>query len=41
VGADAILLIVAILDDAKLKWLHDLAVDAGLRRSSRCTMSAS
>ncbi len=29
-GADAILLIVAILDDARLKKFHDLAVEAGL-----------
>ncbi len=29
-GADAILLIVAILDDARLKRFHDLAVEAGL-----------
>jgi indole-3-glycerol phosphate synthase len=29
-GADAILLIVAILDDARLKHFHSLAVDAGL-----------
>jgi indole-3-glycerol phosphate synthase len=29
-GADAILLIVAILDDARLKRLHDLAIEAGL-----------
>ena len=29
-GADAILLIVAILDDARLKEFHDLASDAGL-----------
>ena len=29
-GADAILLIVAILSDTKLKRLHDLATDAGL-----------
>src|SRR5262249_25524072 len=29
-GADAILLIVAILDDARLKRFHSLAVDAGL-----------
>jgi len=29
-GADAILLIVAILDDARLKRFHDLAIDAGL-----------
>ena len=29
-GADAILLIVAILDDAQLKRFHDLATDAGL-----------
>lgn len=29
-GADAILLIVAILDDARLKRFHDLATDAGL-----------
>jgi len=29
-GADAILLIVAILDDARLKRFHDLAIEAGL-----------
>ncbi len=29
-GADAILLIVAILDDARLKKFHDVAVEAGL-----------
>ncbi len=29
-GADAILLIVAILDDARLKRFHSLAIDAGL-----------
>lgn len=29
-GADAILLIVAILDDAQLRHLHQLAIDAGL-----------
>jgi indole-3-glycerol phosphate synthase len=29
-GADAILLIVAILDDSRLKRFHDLAVEAGL-----------
>jgi len=29
-GADAILLIVAILDDARLKRFHDLALEAGL-----------
>ena len=29
-GADAILLIVAILDDARLKKFHDMAVEAGL-----------
>jgi indole-3-glycerol phosphate synthase len=29
-GADAILLIVAILDDARLQRFHDLAVEAGL-----------
>ena len=29
-GADAILLIVAILDDARLKRFHDLAIQAGL-----------
>jgi indole-3-glycerol phosphate synthase len=29
-GADAILLIVAILDDARLKKFHDLALEAGL-----------
>jgi indole-3-glycerol phosphate synthase len=29
-GADAILLIVAILDDARLKRFHTLAIDAGL-----------
>lgn len=29
-GADAILLIVAILDDARLKTFHDMAVEAGL-----------
>ena len=29
-GADAILLIVAILDDARLKRFHDLASEAGL-----------
>lgn len=29
-GADAILLIVAILDDARLKKFHDLAIEAGL-----------
>src|SRR4030095_2907984 len=29
-GADAILLIVAILDDAQLRLLHSLATDAGL-----------
>ena len=29
-GADAILLIVAILDDVRLKRFHDLAVEAGL-----------
>src|SRR5205085_1053205 len=29
-GADAILLIVAILDDARLKRFHSLAVEAGL-----------
>lgn len=29
-GADAILLIVAILDDARLKLFHDLATEAGL-----------
>lgn len=29
-GADAILLIVAILDDARLKRFHDMAIEAGL-----------
>jgi indole-3-glycerol phosphate synthase len=29
-GADAILLIVAILDDARLKKFHDMAIEAGL-----------
>ena len=29
-GADAILLIVAILDDARLKWFHTPAMEAGL-----------
>ena len=29
-GADAILLIVAILDDARLKYFHDIAIEAGL-----------
>jgi indole-3-glycerol phosphate synthase len=29
-GADAILLIVAILDDARMKRFHDLAIEAGL-----------
>ena len=29
-GADAMLLIVAILDDARLRWFHELANEAGL-----------
>jgi indole-3-glycerol phosphate synthase len=29
-GADAILLIVAILDDARLRWFHSLAMESGL-----------